>query len=79
MRKAMTSQQSLTTANAALKWPIMLGSMALTLLAFLLPIYAKQLRIDYGRAAAGVRLCPGDPDRQFPALTSGVLKRSLGA
>ena len=36
-------------------------------------------RIDYGRAAAGVRLSPGDPDRQFPALTSGVLERSLGA
>ena len=50
MRKAMTSQQSLTTADAALKWSIMLGSMALTLLAFLLPIYAKQL----GASALGI-------------------------
>jgi MFS family permease len=46
----MTSQQSLTTADATLKWPIMLGSMALTMLAFLLPIYAKQL----GASALGI-------------------------
>ena len=50
MRKAMASQQSPTTADAALKWPIMLGSVALTLLAFLLPIYAKQL----GASALGI-------------------------
>jgi MFS family permease len=38
-----TSEQGVTTAYTALKWPLVLGSLAVTMLPFLLPLYAKHL------------------------------------
>src|SRR5215510_5283377 len=50
MQKEPAGESELTAAYTALKLPIMLGSLPLTMLAFLLPLYAKQL----GASALGI-------------------------
>jgi MFS family permease len=46
MQKEPAGESELTAAYTALKLPIMLGSLPLTMLVFLLPLYAKQLGVS---------------------------------
>ena len=50
MRKDAASKRETTAGYTALKLPIMLGSLTLTMLYFLLPIYARQ----FGASAVGI-------------------------
>ena len=50
MPKAQATAQGTTAADTPLKLPVMLGSLPLTMLPFLLPLYAKQ----FGATALGI-------------------------